>query len=200
MESSALAVWLLDADITVQIRVQRSLAFRYEGLEHQRKFLKSIGKHDEHDKLLQRIDSIESTAVGLGFNKVIDWRGRRIGIGRVMPSVTEIVGDVLDEEETYRLLSAMAHGHLWALHPLGMRTVNSQSTASWDSVHADTKATQKHLRPEAIGYLCVVTASVFTKALWRAAYLFDWDMEQLKDILENNFDRLGFSAAVRHWR
>ena len=162
---------MLDADITVQIRVQRSLAFRYEGLGQQLKFLKSIGKHDEHDKLVRRIDSIESAAIALGFNKVIDGRGRRIGIGRVMPRVTEIIGDVLDEEETYRLLSAMAHGHLWALHPLGMRTVNSQSTASWDSVHADTKATQKHLRPEAISYLCVVTASVFTKALWRAAYL-----------------------------
>lgn len=98
------------------------------------------------------------------------------------------------------LLSAVAHGHFWALYQLGMQTVNNQNTSAWDSIHANTKAVQKHLRPEGIGYLCVVTASAFTKALWRAAYLFDWDIKQLKDILENNFDRLRFSAAVRHWR
>jgi hypothetical protein len=200
MESSALAAWLLDANITVQIRVQRSLAFRYEGLEQQLKFLKSIGKKDEVDKLVKRIDSIELAAIAFGFNRVMDRSGRRIGIAQVMPSATKIIGDVLDEEETYRLLSAVAHGHFWALHGLGMRKVNSESSASWDSIHANNKAVQKHLRPEGVGYLCVMTASIFTKALWRAAYLFDWDVEPLKDILENNFDRLRFTAAVRHWR
>jgi hypothetical protein len=200
IEASALAAWLLDAAITVQMRVQRSLAFRYEGLEQQLKFLKSIGEHQEHDQLVQRIDSIELAAIALGFNKVVDNKNQRIGIGQVMPSATKIIGDVLDEEQTYRLLSAVAHGHFWALHQLGMQTVNSQNTASWDSIHANTKAVQKHLRPEGVGYLCVITASVFTKALWRAAYLFGWDITQLKEILENNFDRLQFSAAVRHWR
>ncbi len=200
LESSALAAWLFDTDIAVKIRVQRSLAFRYEGLEQHLKLLKSIGRQAEQDKLVKRIDSIESEAIALGFNKVIDRKGRRIGIGQVMPSVTEIIRDILNEEKAYRILSAVAHGHFWALQQLGMQTVIDQSTTSWDSIQADTKALQKHLRPEGVGYLCVMTASVFTKALWRASNLFDWDRVRLKEILESNFDRIGFSMAIRHWR
>jgi hypothetical protein len=169
-------------------------------LEQQLKFLKSIGRKDEVEKLVKRIDSIELGAIALGFNRVMNRSGRRIGIGQVMPSVTKTIGEVLGEEETYRLLSAVAHGHFWALHGLGMQNVEGESCGSWDSIHANNKAVQKHLRPEGVAYLCVMTACVFTKALWRAAYLFDWDIDLLKDILETNFDRLGFTTAIRHWR
>ncbi len=71
---------------------------------------------------------------------------------------------------------------------------------SWDSIQANTKALQKHLEPESVGCLRVMTASVFSKAPWRAAYLFDWGKARLKEILESNFDRIGFSMAIRHWR
>ncbi len=117
-----------------------------------------------------------------------------------MPGVTEIIRSELDEEKTYRMLSAVAHRHLWALSQLEMRTHEEQSTSSWNSMHASNTALEKHLRPEGVGYLCMTTATMFTKALWRASILFGWDTAQLASTSEKNYDRLNFTAAMRHWR
>ena len=32
-----------------------------------------------------------------------------------MPSATQLIIDIFDDENSYRLLSAMAHRHFWAL-------------------------------------------------------------------------------------
>ena len=200
LESSALAAWLLDEHISVKERVQRSLAFRYEGLEQQRKLLNSIGRHKERDGLMQRIDSIEQSAVSLGYSSVVDKNQKRIGIGQVMPPITEIIRDVLDEETTYRILSGVAHGHSWALTQLGMQVLDTQNCTAWDAIDANTKSVQKHLRPEGVGYLCAIVATAYTKALWHTAHLFDWNPNHLEGILERNFDRMNLTEAVRHWR
>ena len=202
LEACALSAWLLDRDINAKIRVQRSFAFRYEGLDQQLKLLSSIGDYKNHSKSVKRIDSIETSAIALGYKKLekeIRGKKQRSGIGQVMPSITSIIRDVLDEEVTYRILSGVAHGHMWALHQLGMQKINKQSS-SWDSIHADSSDFQKHLRPEGIAYLCVMTSNVFTKALWRASCLFGWNIKQLESVLEKNYDLLGFTEAVRHWK
>ena len=54
---------------------------------------------------------------------IVNKKGKRLGIGQKMPSATEVVKLMLDEEEMYRLLSAVTHGHDWAIRGLGFSPV-----------------------------------------------------------------------------
>ena len=76
-------------------RVKRSLALRYEGLSQQAKFVQSIGQSTEI--VNKRIEKNELIAEGLGFSKLRNKKDERTGIGQVMPSVTEIIRETLDE-------------------------------------------------------------------------------------------------------
>ena len=90
-EACALAVWLLDPNIDARIRVQRSFAFRYEGLTQQVKFANSSGDQDSATRVGMRIDKVEQDALSLGFKEVKNRRGKRIGIAQEMPSITTII-------------------------------------------------------------------------------------------------------------
>ncbi len=116
IEASALAAWLLEPSLDARTRVQRSFAFRYEGLSQQVKFARVAGTNADVARVTHRIDQVEDVALGLGFSRVENQRGERIGIAQQMPSITELVNQNLGEEETYRLLSAVAHAHPWALN------------------------------------------------------------------------------------
>jgi hypothetical protein len=188
LESSALATWLVDTDITVQDRVKRSFAFRYEGIEQERKWLNSIGETTKATEKATRIENIELEAVALGFTKLEDGKGRRTGIGQVMPSATDIIKSMFDEEKTYRVLSGVVHGHFWALQGLGLNTDSLNSTV------------QKHLSPKILEYLCIMTATIFTKAIWKATQFFDWDETQLKTILESDTYSSIFFGKFIHWK
>jgi hypothetical protein len=90
LESSALAVWFLEPSIGARLRVQRSFAFRFEGLDQQRKWMR-ITHESEVDKVTARMDIAERVALNLGYQRMVDRNGRRNGLGQVMPSVTQIV-------------------------------------------------------------------------------------------------------------
>jgi hypothetical protein len=55
---------------------------------------------------------VEQDALSLGYQKFIDKKGDVNGIARRMPTITQLISQTLDEEPAYRLLSAVAHGHL----------------------------------------------------------------------------------------
>src|SRR5574341_767357 len=82
LETSALSMWLLDTGINANERVKRSLAFRYEGLDQQKKFAQSTDGNIDPQIIISRIDEVEQIALELGFDKVTDKRGKRIGIGQ----------------------------------------------------------------------------------------------------------------------
>lgn len=119
LETSALATWLWDTKIDARQRVQRSLAFRHEGLVQQLKFAKASKIGVDKQKIIERLDEVEQIALSLGFDKIVDKKNyKRIGIAQTMPFVTDIITDMFDKESNYRLLSAMVHGHSWAIQPL----------------------------------------------------------------------------------
>ena len=122
IEAAALAAWLLDPSLDIRTRVQRSFAFRYEGLSQQVKFARAARSNADLARAAQRIDQVEGVALGLGFSKVENQRKERIGIAQQMPSITDLVNETLGEEETYRLLSAVAHAHSWALQQTKFQT------------------------------------------------------------------------------
>lgn len=187
IESCALATWLLDPSLDVRMRLQRSFAFRFEGLSQQVKCLRTVGDQADIKKALQRIDDVERKALGLGFSRVENRRGERIGIAQRMPSITDVVSFTLEEEFAYRLLSAMAHAHPWALQQLSFRRVDDDT---------DIKLT-KSVEPVVIAYLCEKSARAFSKSIWHKAQLFGWDMERLGNILDATFDNLGVRRTER---
>lgn len=200
LESSALSAWLMDPEIDAVTRVQRSLAFRYEGLSQQLKLLKIKGMDGEHERLAQRIDSIEIQAIEAGYDPVNDRNGRRIGIGQTMPPSTEIIEQSLGVGEAYRLLSAVAHGHSWALMRLGMKEVHDESLSTWDNIHKGTNGFQKHIDPTFVAYLVLNLTTAITKAMWSAYLIMGLDRQGLRSVCESHFTDIGLSDAVKFWR
>ena len=209
LESSALAAWLLDPVIDVRARVQRSFALRYEGLDQAVKFVRVAGSQSDVDERIKRIDAVEQDALNLGYPKVMDKQGKkRISIGQLMPSATALVKEVLDKEFEYRLFSAVAHGHQWALIQLGLRPVEQQAIEpndeseipEWNTVAQNTHLSEQHIRPNDVIYLSVTAATALTKSFWFTCQLFGWDAEGAKNLLERNYTRLCIMEDRWFWR
>jgi hypothetical protein len=181
MECGALASWLLDPNLDMRTRVQRSFAFRYKGLSEQVKFARASGSSADAKKASMRIDEVEQDAQELGFPRVTNKKGRRIGIAQQMPPITRIVKIALDEEDTYRLLSAMVHAHHWAVQQLSFRQVDGGITS----------LVEKHLEPVSVAFLCVKVAYAFANPLWLKLQLFGWPTESIESILDSTFASLG---------
>lgn len=190
IEAGALASWLLDPGIDVRTRIQRSFAFRYEGLSQQVKFGRASGNETDTTRVIERINAVEVTALKLGFPQVQDRRGRRSGIAQRMPPTTQLVREVLGEEATYRLLSAIAHAHPWALQQSSFRNVNSEGDPIF----------KKNLEPIAVTFLSIKAADSFSKPVWYKCQLFGWDVKRLESIFSSVYDSLGVNpAAGRFW-
>lgn len=176
LETSALSMWLLDTKINAEERVKRSLAFRYEGFEQQAKFAQATKGAIYPQQTVSRIDQVEQVALGLGFEKVNDSKGKRIGIGQKMPSVTQIVIDMLDKEENYRILSAMVHAHPWALQHFGF--IKTQSN---QMIFENVRGAyfEKHISSDSIVFLCVEAVTDLFQALLMNFNLFVWNTKPL---------------------
>jgi hypothetical protein len=177
IECGALASWLLDPSLDMRTRVQRSFAFRYKGLSEQVKFARVSSNSADVDKANTRIDEVEQDALQLGFPRLADRRGRRTGIAQNMPSNTEVIKIALDEEATYRLLSAMIHAHPWAVQKLSFRRVDGEITS----------LVEKNLEPESVAFLCVKVAHAFANPLQLKLQLFGWPTESIKSIVDSTF-------------
>ncbi len=197
VEAAALGCWLLDPTIDARSRLSRSLAFRYEGMEQQVKWTRAAG----HDPSIAkaRLDDVEQAANELGFSAVVDGRKRRRGAAESMPSVTEIIKTVLDEEALYRLLSAVAHGHTWAVQQFSFARAEAA-----EIVHSSTAVrlipVEKAPSITGLSYLVVAAAKTFGRLAWYQSLYFGWDHNALRQILEAKFDSLGLADHVRVWR
>lgn len=184
LEASALSSWLLDPEINSHERVSRSLALRYEGLLQQAKFLQSIGQPTE--SINEKIEKIEKIAEELGFPKLrYKKNDKRIGIGQVMPSITDIIRKTLNEESYYRLYSAMAHSHLWAYNQLSYRKVNEMTPQENNTV-----LFEKHLSFELVLGLCGNVARYFSQPIKYKCELYGFDLEFMNTIIGDVFEGL----------
>lgn len=179
LESGALAAWLIDPSINVTERVQRSLAFRYDGMGQQVKYARLVGWTSVLERVIVHIEDLEQSSIRLGYTPLVD-NGKRTGIGQVMPSTAEIIGATLNEEGTYRLSSAMAHTHQWAVSQIGFHRVHGDSLL----------LREKHLHPVFAAYLCVKGANAFAKPVWQKFCLFGWDTKELKEVFDSAFTNL----------
>lgn len=190
MEASALSSWLLEPRIGAHVRIQRSFAFRFEGLSQQSKFARIAKVASNVAAVERRSGAVETRAIGLGFQKVRDRKGRRDGIAQRMPAMTSLAAQVFDAESTYRLLSAMTHAHPWALQRLSFdishhRVLPDESQAG-DSPRA--YSLRKAAKPVALGFLCIECLRFFAKPVRYKAALFGWDSHALDQLIERIVD------------
>jgi hypothetical protein len=184
LEACALGAWLLDPNIDVTQRVGRGIALRLEGLQQQLKYAKVVGKGVDH--AASRIKSVVEEGKLIGLHPVFDNRRRLIAVGQPMPSVTDLMRDHLNEEATYRLLSAVAHGHHWATTQIGFKLLpKDPSRTDPPGLRALVKAP---MNPGMV-YLGRTSALAIIEYLRRQAGYCGWDWPKLSIILNGVVDR-----------
>jgi hypothetical protein len=195
LESCALASWFLDPMIDVKKRVGRYFAFRYIGFVQQIKLYNVDGKgQEEVNKVKQRIQKVEQDALKLGFPPILNKAGKIDGIGQKMPAITQLIGLTLNKEAEYRLLSAIAHGHHWAISLISYRVV--EATNSEGKVQ---KGLEKHVKPMEVLYAANIAVTSFAQVLWDLWRLYGWNEEEIKSILDTTYDRLKYTKKRRIW-
>jgi hypothetical protein len=200
IEASGLAAWLLNPDVDVMTRVQRGFAYRYSGLNEQVKFVRVTGDEKVLDIANSRIDHIEQLALKLGYPK-FEKEGKRTGIGQIMPGITEIVRQELDQEAVYRLSSAMIHVHSWAISQLSFKILEEESTIvnKENGSSFSITALEKHMDPASVIYLSHNAVIGFTRPAWYLSLLFGWDLNTLQNILNESFDAMSIAKSKRFW-
>ena len=195
LETCALAAWLLDPALTAEERAKRSFALRFEGLTELSKFLRAVkGEQTDLDAAERRLDELEDDAVACGFGRLQNKGRKRNGVAMLMPSATQLIAQVFDDEPAYRLLSAMTHGHHWALQQLGYTRFENDDVAS---VYVKLK---KHIAPSSVGYLSARAVRAFVRPVWYKSRQNGWDMERLREILESAFNAMRLVPTERFWR
>jgi hypothetical protein len=147
-------------------------------------------------KLEDHINDVENVATGLGFARLRNRKGERNGIGQQMPSATDMIKRMLDEEKAYRLLSAVAHGHVWAIQQLGF----TQGDVNLTNGISTTALTKHSGTVEGYGFLVTRVMKSLGLPLWNQCLYYGWDMDRLNALLESVYDQLDGSPAIRFWR
>lgn len=194
LEACAISTWILDPRVDTNIRIQRSLAFRYDNLNEQTKIARLQKDSATETRLIQRIDDIENMALELGFDKVLDRKGKRIGIGLEMPKATSLIGETLNQEFTYRILSGIAHGQSWALLNLSFRPTKNpdyETPVKNDTLPIGANYIERNLEPFHIIYFCGVLAKAFAQTIYFASIMFGWNEEKWIAIVEKQLLEIG---------
>ncbi|MDB5308806.1 MAG: hypothetical protein JWO38_3008 [Gemmataceae bacterium] len=200
LESSAISAWLHDPKIDAQKRVSRAYAHRYQGLEEQAKFVRAAnmpaGEVKKHEDLL---DKLERDAAALGLSAIRNRKGDRIGLAESMPSATDIIKLMLNEEMAYRALSAVAHAHTWAMLPLGFKKnsgpqVQHPNGAKTTLMEKSAGSIQMH------AFHAVRAAKALVLPVLNQSLYFGWDKDRLVSVLESVYDDIGMQPVTRFWR
>lgn len=189
LEASAIACWLLDHHIDSHERIGRSIALRCEGLEQQRKLARSLRDAETEESVDSRLCEVEELALALGYQERQGKGGRRIRVGPPMPSTTAVIAQTLDQEATFRILSAMAHGHTWALVRLGFEAPD----------RTDPTVIGKALSLDSAAVLLMTAADSLALPVWSEACLFGHDSSRLSRILERSYSDMGLNKTRHFW-
>jgi hypothetical protein len=185
LESCALAAWLLDPSIDVMTRVRTSLAWQFEGLEQELKYIRNNALEERTTRGVEKaIDHLDDLAVNLGCQRIIDNRGRRIGVGQKMPSSTEVVKTVYSDASAYRLTSAFVHGHMWATCPFGFRVEPGASrTPELDEAEGIVRMVND-VDPRTLIVLLDMAGMIFARPIWFHSSLYGWPLSLIRQILD----------------
>lgn len=201
LEPCALSAWLLDPTVDAHARIERIFALKYEGLIQEQILIGATIDSGSNVATLEQskvgIDNLEQTAISLGYKPVRNKKGERIGIGQKMPSTTAVIKQMLDEEALYRLLSAVAHGHSWAILNLGFRDTAEQLIGPRSGVALNILEIIVPINYiESLGLIAV---QALARAHWNKCRYFGWDEARLEGIVKSTIDKLPRKPAPR-WK
>jgi hypothetical protein len=138
---------------------------------------------------------VEQDALSLGYPKLADKKGNANGIARQMPAITQLIGESLDQEPAYRLLSAVAHGHHWATQQTSFRVIDAP-----DANGNPEKALEKYVHADFVLFAASVAVTSFSKVNWNLWQLYGWKLKELEELLDATFDQLRYTAKLRFWK
>lgn len=191
LESCALVTWLIDPTIDIVERIKRQFAYRYSGMVEDVKYQNTIGVDQQQiAKTKQRILDVETEALGLGYKQCIK-DGKMTGIGMKMLSSTELISKMLDEEANYRFLSAIAHGHNWAIRELTYVPIEFDETGL---------QMEKIVNIDFMELFSLLGVKAVGKAVWNYWQYMGHDQQELISLFETVFDQLNADINARFWR
>jgi hypothetical protein len=180
LEAGSRARWLMDMSIGTMERIERSMILRMEGLKEQRKALSSLNDQEKIPVALEKIKELEMIAEKLGLAPL-----------KPMPHATDLSRDFLQDESTYRISSAMLHGHAWALTQLGFQRVDP----------AIPEIPEKHIDPRAAALLIYKAADCFARPVWDFSRHYAYDVVALESLYDLAYDSMGIGSdsEFRFW-
>ena len=200
LETTAIAAWVLDPMISSSDRIARVFSVRFDAINQQLKFGRCIRRPaQEIQDLETRLNAVEADALTLGYPPFRNARNAIYAIGVVRPNATEMIRDVLGNEWLYRLLSAVAHGHNWAIAQLGFQDATPQNGAMCFSGISVTPIAKK-VNVDGIVLLGLHGFLALARLIWNRSQYNGWDLFRLKEIFEEVADKIRANSNVRFWR
>lgn len=196
LEASSLTTWLLETQINAKERVGRSLSLRFATLQEQEKLARSKHEGAKVQEIKDRIEAIERDALQLGFQRLRDKKNKqkRIGIGKIKPSITNLVHSQFDRENLYRILSGVAHSDYTTLLQLSFMKPNEDQSG--------VLTTQRGI-PEGLQLMLLANAAaVYSRGAWLRTIQFGGDAAKVAVMLESRYNELSLADTneVRFWR
>ena len=200
LEPCARAAWLLDPAIDADMRIRRSFAIRFDGMEQRLKLARATNQpRNLREAIENRIVKVEQDAVAMGYPKLRDKKDTRMGIGVKMPVATELVKDILDAETAYRILSAVSHGQEAAIRELSYTPVSGSSATS-EIGGARVTYFEKTVHPDLAAWQGLKAAGTFTIPVLRQFTYAGWETDPLRKLFDKIFNRLQAGPHIRFWR
>ena len=172
-------------------------AIRYHEIRRHQTFLRAtIGSEKD---LAKKLDNVVTEALRLGYEPVVDRRGRQIALVERPPSATAVIRDVLDEEKLYRLLSEVAHGTSWAIRQVCFETAPNPPSRVWIG-GVPVNSMEKVIKLPHLESLVEAVAKAYSRSVWAVSDFAAWDLDLLGRILDSGYDDLDLSTDSRFWR
>jgi hypothetical protein len=183
LEAAAVSIWIGRPDIDAVERVNRSLAFRLCGLEEQRKLAQSTDQISPPGS--DAYQRLTDAALVVGAKIKRDSAGKPTRVGAHWPGSTLLCATELGEETTYRILSAFAHSHPFAIQQLSFRTLGPAER------DPDMVKAEKHLSNLSVAFIAHQAARAFIRALAARCELYGYLNEATVRMLRRRTDELG---------
>ena len=173
MEATTSCLWLLDNNIGASARASRGVDAELSDIKAIQKFQKRAGNHEAESSSLAEREALLS-------------RASKSGIDPTLTNITTRVSKTFGSLGVYSLLSSVAHGNRRL--PLTLATLD--------------RPTRQRQLPKHIGPLWYVgfSAEWLGRSLWATCNLFEWNVSEVRLVLEREFDRFGLDTDTRFWR
>ena len=191
LENTALALWLLDLSIGAPQRIYRVFRYRYRGLDQQRRIRVDRGKDTRAIEAKIRRLGEEASDLGVPVGE----KGGLPTLAR-LPAYTDLIAR-RDKSfgVLYRVLSAIQHGHDWAIrewcYEIGERTAGTDGNASSE--------TTKIVHPQ---YMALASSSIvvdlWSLVLQMAAFM-GWDIDLYFRLVQGDATAV-VASAVSVWQ